>query len=89
MNSKKYEKLQRLIEMGRKKFVWQRGVLFWGLSTGIGSAIFQIVIGTQRNLLAAFVPAILIFPLFGYLWGSWMWHLMKTKFDEGDSHISA
>jgi hypothetical protein len=73
MSRSNAEKWHRLQKLGRPRFVFRYGVLGFGLSTAVLFVLFQgYLYGTTTALFQA-VPALLLFPLAGIVWGRFMW----------------
>jgi hypothetical protein len=67
------EKSDRIRKLGRGKFVLRYGVLGWGISTAI---LFSLITGFTEGwdgFVFKLIPALIIFPLGGYVWGRLMW----------------
>jgi hypothetical protein len=69
-NSGKWEKLSKL---GRSQFVLRYGVLGWGIPTAILFALWQSYANGFDGFLFKLIPALILFPLGGILWGRFMW----------------
>ena len=60
--------------MGRTRFIWKFGVLFWGVFTGIAwSLAMWFVMDRTGSLLSFLIPALVLFPVGGYFWGRFVW----------------
>ncbi|MBT8491408.1 MAG: hypothetical protein KJN62_10215 [Deltaproteobacteria bacterium] len=74
MNRSKIEKWKKIHKSGRNRFIWFRGVLGWGLIVAI---LWSIAMSYSKKGDTGFwnylIIALFIFPVGGYLWGSWMW----------------
>ena len=76
-NDKSTEKWARFSELGRSQFVWRYGVLGWGLSTAIVFALFQSYTLGWSGFFIHLIPALILFPLGGILWGRFMWWFLE------------
>jgi hypothetical protein len=73
------EKWAKLSELGRSQYVVRYGVLGWGVPTGI---LFSLIQGYRfgwDGFLFQLIPALIIFPLGGILFGRIMWRLLEKK----------
>ena len=82
MKNKEINRWEKTREKGRKNFIWRRGVISWGLSTGVIWAIVMPLINRDSGFLVYFFPAIVIFPIGGYAWGYFMWKYMEKKYQQ-------
>jgi len=75
------EKLEKMLRMGRSRFIWMYGVLFFGLTSAVFSSL--IMAWPQEASLQGFLrklsTLIIIFPICGYFWGMFMWHWAEKK----------
>jgi len=73
------KRINKLLSLGKTKYVFLHGVCFWGG----GMALFFMAYNFLREggwSFTAFAVALVNFPLFGILWGYWMWNrLLKMK----------
>jgi hypothetical protein len=79
MSNSDSEKLAKLSKLGRTQYVLRFGVLGWGIPTAI---LFSLVQGYRfgwDGFLFQLIPALLIFPLGGILFGRIMWSVMENK----------
>ena len=72
---------------GKRRFIFRRGVLGWGVSTWILFTILRNTFGVHFDLnsevmLSAFI-SLLMFLVGGYFWGLAMWWFMERMY--GDS----
>lgn len=89
MNSRQRMKWAETRKMGRKKFVWIRGVLYWGVSTSVLWTMlsfyldseFDIVINSNINHLGRFIIFLLVFSVIGYFWGSYIWRVSERRYN--------
>ncbi len=82
MNKNSLDKWNKIINNGKKKFILKYGVLGWGFTTGIVYTIINYF--TEQPIIIKefiFISSItlIIFPLLGILWGSFMFNYMRKK----------
>jgi len=86
MNSKEIERWEKTRQKGRQHFIWLYGVACWGLMTGIlWGVIMHLVMPFLlggHSFLWWLLPAIIAFPIGGYVWGYWMWKSMEKKYQQ-------
>jgi hypothetical protein len=75
------EKWAKLREQGRSRFVWLYGVLGWGVSTAILFSLWNGIRDGWDGFFFKLIPALVLFPLGGYLWGRFMWWFLETMHD--------
>ena len=85
MKNKEIKRWEKTREKGRQHFIWRRGVIFWGLSSGVIWAIVMPLIHRDSGFLDYFFPAIVIFPIVGYAWGYFMWKYIEKKYQQAKS----
>lgn len=81
------ERGQKMLAMGRTKFILKYGVCGWGLLTAVLFLAFQIVSEKRYSLTALIasdflkqlLSAILLFLVAGYFWGLFMWTSLTKK----------
>lgn len=73
MNDKSAEKWAKFRELGRSRFVWRYGILGWGLSTAILFSLWNGFSDGWDGFAFKLIPALVLFPLGGYVWGRCMW----------------
>lgn len=87
LDEKQLRKRERLIAMGKKKFVWRQGVLGWGVPTAVLYNVLMYLwdYGMTTDELASEAfwtrasMSLILFPLGGVLFGWLMWKsLAKT-----------
>jgi hypothetical protein len=79
MSNSDSEKLARFSKLGRTQYVLRFGVLGWGIPTAI---LFSLVQGYRSGwdgFLFQLIPALIIFPLGGILFGRIMWWALANK----------
>jgi hypothetical protein len=81
MNDKSAEKWAKFSEMGRSRFVWRYGVLGWGLSTAILFSLWNGFSDGWDGFLFKLIPALVLFPLAGIVWGRFMWWFLERTHD--------
>ncbi len=84
MREKDRAKWERVRAKGKRRFVIRRGVLGWGLGTGILSSVLLAVEGAPSFHPWLELPvAMLVFAAGGYFWGSWMWDILDRQYQSG------
>lgn len=71
------DKSDKIRKLGRGKFVLRYGVLGWGISTAI---LFSLIMGFTEGwdgFVFKLIPALIIFPLGGFVWGRFMWAFLE------------
>jgi hypothetical protein len=66
--------------MGEKKFVWVRGVLFWGIFTALTWSVLMEYMNPSDNILLRPIIALILFPIGGFFWGKWAWKANEKKY---------
>lgn len=90
MNQVQKERWEHARAKGRDHFVWMVGVLRWGLIFG---SIITTVMFLQRNgwnvkllfdmeYVSYLSFSLLLFAVFGYVWGRTVWWLTEKKYQE-------
>lgn len=66
---------------GKRRFVLRRGVVGWGLSSGLLFAMLSEMDGVQHvhNVWLALPRTILLFLVGGYFWGVSMWSYIERS----------
>ena len=82
MNEKQIHKWEKTRKMGKKKFIFYYGVLFWGLLTGFLFPIIGLILFKKTLSLSDFIISLIIFPLGGILFGLTMWHSSEKKYQK-------
>ncbi|MFT4664724.1 MAG: hypothetical protein ACI8YQ_001516 [Polaribacter sp.] len=88
MNQGQKERWERTRAKGKGHFVWMVGVLRWGLMSGF---VISTMMYLQRNgwdvgllftmeYLSRLSFMLLMFAVFGYLWGQTVWSLTEKKY---------
>ena len=71
------EKPAKFSNLSRSQYVLRFGVLGWGIPTAILFALIQSYRLGPDGFLFQLIPALIIFPLGGILFGRLMWWLME------------
>jgi hypothetical protein len=79
------EKLTKLSKMGRGRFVLLFGVLGWGIPTAILFALLQSYQNAWDGFLFQLIPALVLFPIGGYVWGRVMWKFLERRHGKASS----
>jgi hypothetical protein len=77
MSQSDSEKWAKFSKLGRTQYVLRYGVLGWGVSTAILFALIQGYLHGWDGFLFQLIPALILFPLGGILWGRYMWKLLE------------
>ena len=85
MTNKEITRWDKVREKGRQYFIWRRGVIGWGLSTGVAWAIVMSLINRDSDFLVWLCIGVVIFPICGYGWGYFMWKYMDKKYQQAKS----
>jgi hypothetical protein len=73
------ERADRLIRQGRSRFVLLYGVIGWGVPVAVGSALSEASNTGMPGFLRQLAIGLVVFPLFGILFGRWLWRSMLRK----------
>jgi hypothetical protein len=73
-----HDKLTKLIALGKTRYVVRYGVLGWGLGTAALFTAWTCFSKESIRTVDVVLPVVL-FPLGGIVWGSFMWAAMKKK----------
>jgi hypothetical protein len=73
------EKWVKLSKMGRSRFVLLYGILGWGIPTAILFTLLQSYQNGWDGFLFELIPALVIFPIGGYVWGRVMWKFLERR----------
>jgi hypothetical protein len=79
MSNSDSEKRAKLSKLGRTQYVLRFGVLGWGVPTAI---LFSLVQGYRfgwDGFLFQLIPALILFPIGGILFGRLMWRALENK----------
>lgn len=81
---KRLMKWEKTREMGKKNFMIYRGVLGWGIITGILFFIFQrfFVSGHTANFVLELIITLCIFMIAGILFGFLVWRINESQYQE-------
>jgi hypothetical protein len=74
--------------MGRRDFVFRRGVLGWGVPAALITIVYKVVqeqgFVTAPQLTAALrtaiIVALVVFPLCGWIFGRWLWTAGEARY---------
>ena len=77
MFSSDSEKWAKFSKLSRSQYVLRFGILGWGIPTAILFALVQSYRLGSDGFLFQLIPALIIFPLGGILFGRLMWWLME------------
>ena len=81
------EKWAKISKLGRTQYVLRYGVLGWGVPTAILFALIQSYRLGSDGFLFQLIPALIIFPLGGILFGRIMWRVMEKIAKAADSRL--
>jgi hypothetical protein len=73
------EKWAKFSKLGRAGFVWRYGILGWGIPTAILFVLLQGYLDGWDGLLFKLIPALVLFPLGGIVWGRFMWAFLERR----------
>jgi len=79
MSRSSAEKWAKLSKLGRRGFILRYGVLGWGVPTAILFSLVQAYSDGWDTFLLRLVPALVLFPLGGILWGAMMWRFLERR----------
>jgi hypothetical protein len=65
---------------GSRRFIFLAGVLGWGLPVAILWAALTSRMASVEEFVTFLIPAIVLFPIGGYVWGLLMWKWMELRF---------
>ncbi|QSO47369.1 hypothetical protein [Alicyclobacillus mengziensis] len=80
MNKKQMERWEKVRARGKKRFILRYGVFGWGLSSGILFGILMMLEGSENITPVNWILNILLFMIFGYVWGLLMWSWTERKY---------
>ena len=81
MDHNRIHKLEKIITKGKAHFILINGVVSWGLLTGTLFLISRYFLEGKQSL-RSIILILLIFPLFGSIWGFVMWKYIKNKYSK-------
>jgi hypothetical protein len=67
---------------GRNRFILVTGVLGWGLTTAVIWSLLMAGIQGWNRLPTLLPIAIIVFPICGYFFGTFVWKSTETKYYE-------
>lgn len=71
-------KIDRLVALGRRRYVVRYGVVGWGLTTAAAFTGWNYYTKGHLQPLEI-VIALVCFPLGGIAWGAFMWNVLKRR----------
>ena len=74
--AKKWPEFQQL---GRRQFILRYGVLGWGVPVAIGFSLNMAFENGWDTFLFNLIPALILFPLVGILFGKILWYWLERK----------
>lgn len=85
MNSPKSNKWEKIKAKGIVRYVLLHGVISWGIPTAILASILSTLWETKtleftNEFLSDLLISLVIFPLFGIVFGLWTWHIFDSKY---------
>lgn len=87
MNDLETEKKTKLTTLSRSQYVLRYGVLGWGIPTAILFALVQTYRSGSDGFLTQLIPALILFPLGGILFGRMMWWMMEKAAKAADARL--
>jgi hypothetical protein len=81
------EKWAKTTALGRSRFVWLYGVLGWGVPTAILFSLIQAIQLGWDEFFFQLIPALVLFPLGGILWGRLMWKFMESRYGKENNGV--
>jgi hypothetical protein len=78
---KNTKKINKIIAMGRTKFILLYGMLFWGVSTAVIVSLIEYFTGQAFSLLKLAIKLI-TFPIVGIGWGYAMWVYFQKQHEQ-------
>lgn len=88
MKEKHIKKWKKIRSDGRSSFIWRKGVLQQGISTGILWSILMHFIQPQNPIWLRPLVGIIIFPIGGYFWGLFTWKITERKYQQHIENLS-
>ena len=82
LNEKQLAQWAKTRRMGRSRFIWRVGVLYWGIITG---TVWSIVMGAMQGwdqFPILLCLALIGFPIGGYFFGVWVWKLNESAYQK-------
>jgi len=89
MNSRQRRKWEKTRTIGKRRFVWTRGVLIWGFTTGILWTVmsyylegdFQYSFDNNADILRRLLLSLVAFSFIGYFWGCYVWQVSERRYN--------
>ena len=88
MTEKQHQRWSRIRKQGMARYVLFQGVIFWGGIMTVVWSLYLIVSNwvffgiryamDPQHLLRIVVPAVILYPLLGLVWGIWTWNASET-----------
>lgn len=90
MNTARFEKLGRMMQMGQRRFQWRVGVCGWGLPVGVGWSIVMKLMHPEKFGALEMIAGTLLFGLGGYyMFGPLMWLYFKGIYETEKRRLDA
>ena len=77
---KNHDRLAKIMAEGKWRFILVRGVLRWGLLSAVLVATLTFITKKDVSTMDLAIPFVIL-PPFGILWGTFMWSVMKRRFE--------
>lgn len=84
MNNNQREQWKKIRAKGKMRFILLRGVLSWGLPTGV---IYSLFTHSSENMMAI-VQTTIIFLITGVFLGLFYWMYMEKKYQNINNHTN-
>ena len=82
MKARQALRWERTRQVGRRKFILYYGVLGMGLIGGMLYSIIDLLRHNEPFSWGGFMVPLIVFPLGGIWWGSWMWKRSESEYGE-------
>lgn len=76
------QRLERILALGRTRFILVRGVLGWGATTAVVWSLLMGLFMEGWSLWGTLPTALVLFPIGGYFWGAFMWRFFFKQHAE-------
>lgn len=86
MKEKDKKYWEKIRGKGKKHFILYRGMIGWGITTGILFSIINTIMiegikgVTIGDIIGKLIISIIAFPIGGYFWGLWVWNIQEKKY---------